>query len=812
MSGARALRWPRPLGAQLAAAVLMALLPALGLLVARSGWLFPGGASRPVGSSAAPAPRMTTGDLPQAALGPASAAIGAVEPSYRVRREAAGARALNRGQGFAATFTSVGLRVSSKSLGLGMRMTAAGFGGSLAAIAPAAPTASANRVTYDRPGMQEWYANGPFGLEQGFTVGRPVTGAAEEGTYTVEMTLSGTASSVLTAHGSAVVVRSGSGGTLRYDGLQAVDASDRLLRSWMSLHEGTLSLHVDMAGAKFPVSIDPFLTGEGLAIELGEAKGEAPEKPQFGVSVALSGDGSTALVGAPDGLSKTGAAWIFHREGPVWTQQGKELTGPSKGEEGACEGENKGSEEEPISCAFGGSVALSGDGDTALIGAPGAGSKPGVAWVLNRSGSEWSKEPELLTAPVESGQQAFGVSVALSSDGNFALIGARSAPGGGQAYMFERANAASPWKAGVPLVAKGQVTGGHFGFSVALSADAQDAIVGAPNYEKQTGAAFVFERVGNGWTQDGVLTGAGESGEGRFGESVAMAAEGTPPLSERRPRTAKSGALWTFKYLTGRWRELGELLGPGNPKEEFGRSLALSADGGYALVGAPKANEGAGAVTLYQVVNFEWQKEQVLEAGPAEKGNGQFGKSVAMTATGQTVLAGAPHESNKAGAVWLFGKRPTVEAVIPPKEKGRAKGHLEGGNKVLVVGQNLATALAVWFGPYKTERIEHEPEEGGKEKLLVQVPPADESAEVDVTVETADWVSAINTNDGYTYTEGPTEEGGEKEKEKKSHQGNQGVPIGDILNPQIPGTGTTTATTKPGGGVAGSTSTPAPAR
>ncbi len=106
-------------------------------------------------------------------------------------------------------------------------------------------------------------------------------------------------------------------------------------------------------------------------------------------------------------------------------------------------------------------------------------------------------------------------------------------------------------------------------------------------------------------------------------------------------------------------------------------------------------------MTLYQALKAEWSALQALEAGPLEKGNGQFGKSVSMTENAETVLVGAPHESFKAGAVWLFGKRPTVEELQLGESKGKAKGKLDGGNKLTIIGTNLKEATAVWFGSNK---------------------------------------------------------------------------------------------------------------
>ncbi len=258
---------------------LVALLSALALVAARSGWVLPSGRGTvPAAASPVPVPRMSAGELPQAALGPASAALGAAEPSYHVHPGPRGAHALNRGQGFAASFAAGGLRVSSRSLALAMHTTAAGFGASPAPVAPVRPQVSSNRVAYDRAGMQEWYTNGPFGLEQGFTVQRPSAGSRQGGVYTVTMALSSTAGVSLGAGGRSLLVRSPSGGTLRYGGLRATDAANRLLPSWLSLSGATVSLHVRTTGARFPVSIDPLLTGEGLAIELGEATGRSARK------------------------------------------------------------------------------------------------------------------------------------------------------------------------------------------------------------------------------------------------------------------------------------------------------------------------------------------------------------------------------------------------------------------------------------------------------------------------------------------------------------------------------------------------------
>ena len=80
---------------------------------------------------------------------------------------------------------------------------------------------------------QEWYANGPFGLEQGFDVAARPTAAA--GPLTLSLALSGNLAARL-RNGS--VLLTGRGTTLRYGSLLATDARGRVLRSWLQLVRG----------------------------------------------------------------------------------------------------------------------------------------------------------------------------------------------------------------------------------------------------------------------------------------------------------------------------------------------------------------------------------------------------------------------------------------------------------------------------------------------------------------------------------------------------------------------------------------------
>jgi hypothetical protein len=97
-----------------------------------------------------------------------------------------------------------------------------------------------------------------------------------------------------------------------------------------------------------------------------------------------SGDAASRFsVGGPyssdSGVYTVGAAWIFTRSGGVWSQQG-----------GRLEGNDILGSREPVLQGY--SVALSADGNTAIVGGPGdnneyVGHGVGAGWVYTRSGA-----------------------------------------------------------------------------------------------------------------------------------------------------------------------------------------------------------------------------------------------------------------------------------------------------------------------------------------------------------------------------------------------------------------------------------------
>ncbi len=308
-----------------------------------------------------------------------------------------------------------------------------------------------------------------------------------------------------------------------------------------------------------------------------------------GCSVALSADGNTAIVGGSrdDG---TGAAWVLTRSGGTWAQPGTKLVGS-----GAVGGAQQGF------C-----VGISADGNTAVVGGPGDNSGVGAAWVFTRSAEVWTQQGDKL---VGTGQVNFlpvrrKGSVALSGDGDTVILGRPGDSGGtGATWVFTRSGGV--WtQQGEKLVGSAAVKASWQGSSVALSADGRTAIVGGPTDPKEygTGAAWVFTRSAGVWTQQGdQLIGSGGA-MGTQGFSVSLSADGATAIVGGPLTGYFIGAAWAFTRSGGVWTQLGQkLVGSGVEVTAAvqGYSVALSADGTTALVGGPGDNGGIGAVWAF---------------------------------------------------------------------------------------------------------------------------------------------------------------------------------------------------------------------
>jgi hypothetical protein len=666
--------------------------------------------------------------LAPAARASISAALGAESPAYRFSASRGSFEASNGAQHLGIVAGRSGVLVRSRGVELRLSLSAVGYGGRLSAVGAIQPKAHANRVTYAHEGIGESYVNGPLGLEQSFTIEHAPAGAASE-PLTLAVAVSGDARASLAADAQSVTFLGAQGASLRYGRLSVKDASGRALHSWLALDDGRLMLRVDAQDARFPLQVDPAVEeGPETKIPLTHEAGEEGE--HAGVSVALSSDGDTALVGAPDGLHSSGAVWVFQRiSGEEWAQEAK-LEMPEAEPEGAGCPEEGSEHEEAEECRFGWAIALSADGQTALVGAPqvdtqdGAVAEGGAAWVYTHTEAGW--QAERLSSPESEPDGHFGRSVVLSADGEAALVGAPGEAGGhGRVWVFT--GSGSSWSAqDTPLEGLGEEGDAHLGRSVSLSGSGETALVGAPGDNGFTGAAFLFEHSDLGWGELGPkLTGTGESSGGHFGDSVALSEDGSTALVGAPDDAEGAGAAWAFAQSGSAWSEQGPMLtGAGESEEHFGVSMALSADGSTAVVGAPRSPT-RGAAWVYERSGATWgSSARKLTSGDEGTSGARFGQSVAISPNGETELVGGPLDEARHGAAWVFGPGPSVSRVKPDH------GHAAGGTEVEISGEHLLGATAVRFGESEAASFKVE-----STRLITAVTPPG-TGSVEVSVET----------------------------------------------------------------------------
>jgi hypothetical protein len=144
-------------------------------------------ARRAIGSSS-----HTQAHLSTAASLAISRGLGADLAGYRVARSRGGFVARNARQGLTASFGASGATVGARDGAYAsIALQAIGSGAALHAVGLARPLGHANRVEYRRGGATEWFANGPAGVEQGFTIGSEPAGATD-GALTLALGVSGT--------------------------------------------------------------------------------------------------------------------------------------------------------------------------------------------------------------------------------------------------------------------------------------------------------------------------------------------------------------------------------------------------------------------------------------------------------------------------------------------------------------------------------------------------------------------------------------------------------------------------------------------
>jgi hypothetical protein len=642
--------------------------------------------------------------LPVAARGVVARTLGAHDRRWLAHEVEGGFVLGNSNAAVRASFSRRGAiaRFGTVSWSLGLR--AYGYGARLHAVRPAQPTARANLVVYRRGGVAEWYAGGPAGVEQGFTLTRRPSGS-RAGPLTLSIgRLPHGVTARVEADRRGLVLAAGGRDLLRYGNLFASDAHGRSLPARMELSGGSLRLSIDDRGAQYPLRVDPLVDVAKLTAS-GGGLGD-----QLGYSVAVSGDGSTAVAGAPaatvDGNANRGLVYVFTKPGGNWADIAQTATLDAFG--GA------------VGDGLGSSVAITADGSKVVAGAPHSLSGSGAAYVFARPAGGWSGATEqsaTLTASDAAANDLLGSSIAVSGDGSTVAAGAPEAKiganeGQGAAYVFAQpgggwGSGAQPQHQAAKLTASDgaandDLGGDNGGNAIAVSNDGSTVAAGAATATTTIecfppdpctnvfgpGAVYVFVRPGAGWssaTQTAKLTASDGHGNDRFGDAVAMSGDGSTivagaQLAVGSTGNSQQGAVYVFVRPGGSWStgtQTAKLTAhDGHGTDKLGRSVAVSSDASTVVAGAYFATVGSngsqGKVYLFARPAGGWatgtdQGELTAADGAPSD---ELGFSVATAGDGSTIVAGARFASpvqSLQGAAYVFASAPSFPVGPSPQ-------------------------------------------------------------------------------------------------------------------------------------------------
>ncbi|MFN9999305.1 MAG: beta strand repeat-containing protein, partial [bacterium] len=343
-----------------------------------------------------------------------------------------------------------------------------------------------------------------------------------------------------------------------------------------------------------------------------------------GWSVDISADGNTAILGSPLDNFSLGAAYVYVRNGTSWTQQAK-LVG--SGNTGIAQ--------------QGTGVAISADGKTAIVGGNHDNNNIGASWIFTRTGSTWTQQGNKLVGSDFAFLSNQGWSVDMSADGNTVLIGGLGdLIGIGAAWIFTRSG--GTWtQQGSKLVGTGGIGAAYQGWSVALSADATTAIIGGFRDDNLKGASWIFTRSGNSWVQQGgKLVGSGAVGNAQQGWKLSISADGNTAIIGGKEDDNSKGAAWVFTRNNETWTQQGNKLVGTNASSNanMGKSISLTADGNTAIIGGSADNIGEGAAWTFTRSGDIWQQKCIKLVGSGAAGVANQGESVSISADGNTAM------------------------------------------------------------------------------------------------------------------------------------------------------------------------------
>ncbi|KAA3600957.1 MAG: T9SS C-terminal target domain-containing protein [Calditrichaeota bacterium] len=285
----------------------------------------------------------------------------------------------------------------------------------------------------------------------------------------------------------------------------------------------------------------------------------------------------------------------------------------------------------------------------------------GAVYIFEKLGMNWNETTKLTASDGSLGDD-FGTSVSIES--NLVVVGSQN-DSTGSVYIFEKQN--STWNEAAKLIPNDGQEFDKFGSSVSISGSF--IAIGSKDNDtngNNSGAVYIFEKVGNSWVQNSKITASDGSANDRFGNSVkiendflVVGASGNSDFG------GNSGSAYIFRKIGSSWIEEAKLLpNDGQLGAFFGNSVSISDS--TVLVGAFRDFKNGipeGSAYIFQKSGNIWSQEAKLE-GADITDNDFFGSSVEIkndlafvgTYWGKAngIHSGTVYIFEKSGNLWNF--------------------------------------------------------------------------------------------------------------------------------------------------------------
>ena len=341
---------------------------------------------------------------------------------------------------------------------------------------------------------------------------------------------------------------------------------------------------------------------------------------------------------------------------------------------------------------FGNAVAISADGNRIAVGLPGLDDsedgklkRAGSVHIFDMiNGTNWEANTRILGAYSDA---KLGTNLALSDDGKRIAIGAPSdinTGASGYVAIYEESNVNGQWAIAANF--SGGIDQGRFGESVAFAGDGSVIAIGDIYFNdrgiQDTGAVRIYQEISGVWNPMGTTIPGSKKGD-RFGWSISLSKDGSR-IAASSLGFNEPGYVRVFDFNGTDWEIVGSSLIGESLREFYGFAVELSRDGTVLAVSAVDASneqeESVGIVRTHRYTNGDWMEYgQPLEG---EQRQDAFGSSMSLSSDGSTIAIGGPENGNfcnSCGQVKIFQMTTSNDELVW-QSVGTALGKLDIDN------------------------------------------------------------------------------------------------------------------------------------